>query len=351
LPELLVYGAYGYTGRLVVARLVDLGHRPIVAGRDESQTREIARDFGLEHRIFGLEIPSPLDACLEGVSAVIHCAGPFVRTAHPMVDACLRTRTHYLDITGEVAVFESLSARSDEAKQRGVMLLPGVGFDVVPSDCLAVHVARRITSPTVLRLAILGIGSRLSHGTALTMVENLHRGGLIRNGGRLETIGAGTLTRRFDFGRGPRLSMAVPWGDLSTAWRSTGIARIETYFASRRTTVWGARAMGAMPWLIRSGPIQGVLKRRIDARPAGPGEAERERGRSIILAEVENASGQRAASRLETMEGYKLTAHAASHIGTLVASGRFLPGFQTPAMVFGPDLVLEFERTHRVDLD
>ncbi len=351
MTSLLVYGAYGYSGSLVVERLVELGHRPIVAGRDETRTRQVARDFGLEHRVFGLDIPSTLDACLEGVTAVIHCAGPFARTSRPMVDACLRTGTHYLDITGEVAVFEALAARSDEARQRGVMLMPGVGFDVVPSDCLAVHVARRVKSPTVLRLAILGIGSRLSHGTALTMAENLHRGSLIRRGGRLEPITAGTLTRRFDFGRGPRLSMAVAWGDLSTAWRSTGIPNIETYFASRKAVVWGARAMGAVPWLVRSGPIQGFLKRRIDARPAGPSETERERGRSIILAEVENAAGQRASSRLETLEGYKMTAHAAARIGGLVTSGRFEAGYQTPAMVYGPDLILEFERTHRIDLD
>ncbi len=350
MTALLVYGAYGYSGRLVVERLVELGHRPLVAGRDETRTRQVARDLGLEHRVFGLDIPSTLDACLEGVTAVVHCAGPFVRTARPMVDACLRTGTHYLDITGEVSVFEELSARSDEAKQRGVMLMPGVGFDVVPSDCLAVHVARLVKAPTILRLAILGLGSRLSHGTALTMAENLHRGGLIRNEGRLEPIAPGSLTRRFDFGRGPRLSMAVPWGDLSTAWRSTGIARIETYFASRKTIVWGARAMGVMPWLMRSGPVQGLLKRRIDARPAGPSEAERERGRSIILAEVENAAGERASSRLETLEGYKLTAHAAANIGLRVASGRHEAGFKTPAMVFGPDLILDFDRTHRVDL-
>lgn len=347
---ILVYGAYGYTGRLVAERAAELGLPVVLAGRDEARLRAVADPLGLEHRTFSLEVPSTIDACLEGAAVVLHCAGPFSRTSRPMVDACLRTGTHYLDVTGEVSVFEALAARADEAKAAHVMLMPGVGFDVVPSDCLAVHVARRLDDPTVLRIAILGLGGGLSHGTATTMVENLHRGGLIRDNGLLQPIRNGSITRRIDFGRGPRLAMAVAWGDLSTAWRSTRIPRIETYFAVSRSALWGARAVGTVPWLVKSGPVQRLLKQRIDARSPGPTAEERARGRTVLWAEVENGRGERAVSRLETPEGYTLTAAAALHIARRVETGVYENGFQTPAMVYGPDLVLELPGVRRHDV-
>ena len=347
--RLLLYGANGYTGNLIAELARGAGLVPVLAGRNGERIAALAQRLGFEHRVFGLDIPSTIDACLEGVEVVLHCAGPFARTAQPMVDACLRTRTHYLDVTGEVTVFEALAARSEEARAAGVMLLPGVGFDVVPSDCLALHTARRIERPTTLRIAIRGIGA-MSHGTATTMVENLHKGSWVRRDGRLERIHAGSLTRRFDFGRGPRLAMAVPWGDLATAYRSTGIANIETYFATSRGMVWGARTFGRLPWLIGSGPVQRLLQRRIDARPAGPTAAERERGRSSFVVEVENAAGERAVSRLHTLEGYTLTALTALDIARRALGGDAPVGFQTPAMAYGPDLIMGIAGTQREDV-
>lgn len=347
--KLLLYGANGYTGTLVAELARGAGLAPVLAGRSAERVAALAQRLGFEHRVFGLEVPARVDAGLADIDVVLHCAGPFAHTAQPMVDACLRTRTHYLDVTGEVAVFEALAARSEEARRAGVMLLPGVGFDVVPSDCLAVHTARRVERPTSLRLGILGIGT-LSHGTATTMLENLHKGSLVRHAGRLEPIAAGSLTRRFDFGRGPRLTMAVPWGDLATAYRSTGIADIETYFPTTRAMLWGARALGRMPWLVGSGPVRRLLQRRIDARPAGPTEAERARGRSIFVAEVEGAGGQRAVSRLHTLEGYTLTALTALEIARRALAGEAPIGFQTPAMAYGPDLIMAIAGTQREDL-
>lgn len=348
--KLLVYGANGYTGTLVLEVAQRLGLAPVIAGRSAGPIQELAARFGFEHRVFGLDVSSTIDACLEDVTVVLHCAGPFSRTARPMVDACLRTQTHYLDVTGEIEVFEQLAQRDEEARLAGVMLMPGVGFDVVPSDCLAVHAARRVQNPTVLRLGILGLGASMSHGTATTMVENLHKGAWVRRGGRLTKIRPGSLVRNFDFGRGPRKAMAVPWGDLATAWRSTRIETIETYFAANNAMVWGSRAIGLVPWLVGSGPVQGLIKRRLDARPAGPTAEQRAAGRSIFIAEVENAAGQKAISRLETPNGYTLTADAAVAIAQRVLAGQLTTGYQTPAMAYGPDLVLTLPGTERTDL-
>jgi len=348
--KLLVYGANGYTGTLIAELARSYGLSPVLAGRNAEAVSALAARLGFEHRVFGLDVPSTLDACLEGIAVVLHCAGPFSRTSQPMVDACLRMHAHYLDVTGEFSVFEAIAARTAEAREANVMLLPGVGFDVVPSDCLAVHTVRRVAQPTLLRIAILGLGASMSHGTATTMVEGLSSGSWVRRAGKLVKIAPGSLTRKFDFGRGPRITMAVPWGDLATAYHSTGVANIETYFSVNRGMLWGARTMGRLPWLLGSGPVQRLMKRRIDARPAGPTAAERDKGRSHFVVEVENASGHRAVSRLETGNGYSLTAMAALDIARRALAGNAPVGFQTPATAYGADLILEIPDTRREDL-
>lgn len=347
--SILVYGANGYTGQLVAREAKARGLEVILAGRNGTEVQAIADELGFEARIFGLDVPSTIDACLEGVSVVAHCAGPFARTATPMIDACMRTRVHYLDITGELEVFEAARARDEEARTAGITLLPGGGFDVVPSDCLAMHVARRIAHPTSLCLGILGIGTT-SHGTATTMAENLPRGGAVRKDGKLVRIPAGARTRQIDFGRGPRLTMAIPWGDLATAWHSTGIPNIEVYFAVTRGLHVGARVVGLVPWLFANPPVQKLIQRAIDRRPAGPDAAARAAGFSVLWAEVQNATGERAVSRLETPEGYTLTAHALVTLATRVARGEAPIGYHTPGTAFGADFVLALPGTHRVDL-
>ncbi|MCC6623592.1 MAG: saccharopine dehydrogenase NADP-binding domain-containing protein [Deltaproteobacteria bacterium] len=339
--RILLYGANGYTGHLIarLAREAGPADDLVLAGRNAAKVEQLGRELGYETRVFGLDVPSTIDACLAGIGVVLHCAGPFSRTSRPMVDACLRMGVHYLDITGELAVFEALLARDAEARQAGVMLMPGAGFDVVPSDCLALHVARRLAHPTSLRIGLLGVGSRLSHGTATTAVENLHKGTCVRRAGALVRVPTGTA-RKIDFGRGPRLAMAVPLGDLVTAWRSTGIADIETCLGASRGIVIGARVMGFMPWLVGSGPVQKLMKRKIDAAPAGPSDAERAAGRSIVWAEVRDAAGQRAAARLETPDGYTVTAHASLAIARRALAGQATPGYRAPAQELGPDFVL-----------
>src|SRR5437870_5810350 len=179
MTDFLIYGANGYTGSLIARAAVARGHRPALAGRNAEALAALARELGLERRTFPLDKPAAVEEGIEGVRVVLHCAGPFARTFQPMADACLRRRAHYLDITGEVAVFEALASRTAEARAAGVMLLPGAGFDVVPTDCLAAHLKRRLPSATDLALGFSSLG-RISRGTATTIVENIHRGGLVR---------------------------------------------------------------------------------------------------------------------------------------------------------------------------
>jgi short subunit dehydrogenase-like uncharacterized protein len=259
-----------------------------------------------------------------------------------MADACLRTGAHYLDITGEVGVFEALAARDAEAKAAQVMLLPGVGFDVVPSDCLAAHLKRRLPSANRLSLGFQTFG-QVSRGTATTMAENIAVGGMVRQDGVLRAVPAAWKTRVIDFGAGPTKAMTIPWGDVSTAFHSTGIPNIEVYTAAPLGLRLAARASRRLGWFLGSRFVQRFLKRRIQARQAGPSGEARAQGKSFLWGEVENASGQKVVSRLRGPEGYTMTARAAVAVVERALAGETAAGFQTPSKLYGPDFVLGLE--------
>src|SRR5215212_4808316 len=225
---ILIYGANGYTGELITRFAVERGLKPTIAGRNENAIREIAEKHRLEYRIFSLAEKEKLDAVLSEVKMVLHCAGPFSITSRPMVEACIRNKKHYTDITGEISVFESCVALDKKARNTGIMLMPGVGFDVVPSDCLARHLKDRLPTATHLTLAFYGMG-RISHGTQATMTMNVGRGGAIRKDGKITPVAAAWKSREIDFGETKKIGVTIPWGDVSTAYYSTGIPNIEVY--------------------------------------------------------------------------------------------------------------------------
>ncbi|HEX2203976.1 MAG TPA: saccharopine dehydrogenase NADP-binding domain-containing protein [Longimicrobium sp.] len=349
--DFLLYGSYGYTGRLIARRALELGLRPLLAGRSREPGEAQAAELGLEFRAVALDDRAALDAVLADVPVVLHAAGPFSRTAAPMAEACLRTGTHYLDITGELGVFEALAARGAKAREAGVMLLPGAGFDVVPSDCLAAHLKRRLPGAVRLALAFTMVGGGVSRGTATTMVENAGRGGAVRRGGRIVPVPAAWKTRTVDLGRGPMEVTTIPWGDVSTAFHSTGIPEVEVYTRiprSQRRALVASRYLG---WLLGSGPVQRLLKRRIQGGPPGPSDAARARSVSLLWGEAEDAEGRRAVSRMRAPEGYTLTAATSVEIVRKVLAGQAPPGFQTPSLAYGPDWVLELEGVSREDVE
>jgi len=344
----LLYGATGYSGGLILERCLARGLNPVLGGRSEA-VRALAESHGLEARVMALEDATALWRGLEGIGAVLHCAGPFSRTSKPMADACIAVAAHYLDITGEIGVFEALAARSNEAQAARVMLLPGAGFDVVPSDCLAAHLKRRLPDATRLVLAFEST-SGLSRGTATTMVENVGRGGLIRRAGKLVRVPAAWRTRQVDFGAGPVIVTSIPWGDVATAWYSTGIPDIQVYtrlsVAQRRLLI-ATRYLG---WLLASGPVQRWLKARVRSGAPGPSEQARARGASRIYGQAGNIAGQLVQARLTGPEGYTFTARTAVAALERVLAGDVKPGFQTPSLAFGPEFVLGIEGVRREDL-
>ncbi|MGD8251805.1 MAG: saccharopine dehydrogenase NADP-binding domain-containing protein [Desulfobacterales bacterium] len=346
---LLIYGANGYTGRLVSARAVDAGLRPVLAGRSRGSVAGLAGALGLAHRIADLGDADRLDAILGDVSVVLHCAGPFIHTALPMANACLRTGTHYLDITGEIPVFEALGRLDAQAKRKKIVMLPGVGFDVVPSDCLAAHLVHRLPGATRLMLAFTGLSGGFSRGTSKTMVEYLGQDVLVRENHRLKPIRPGERVRRIHFGEVRRLSTAISWGDVATAYVSTGIPNIEVHMGVPDWVPAALRLSRLASPIFRSRWMKRMILHWIEKRVFGPTDQERSRSRSLLWGRAEGPGGAAVESRMSTPNGYSLTAATAVEIARAAADGRIPPGFQTPSLALGKDFILTIEGCDRCD--
>jgi short subunit dehydrogenase-like uncharacterized protein len=347
--QFLIYGATGYTGKLTARTAKDKGLKPILAGRNEMKLKAVAEPLGFQHRVFDLSDRVKLEAALREVDAVLHIAGPFSTTSKPMADACVRTRTHYLDITGEIDVFEALAERDMEARKAGIMLLPGAGFDVVPSDCLALHLKQRMPDATDLKIYIGGLNA-LSHGTAKSMVESVPLGARVRRDGHIITIARpGEAT--CDFGEGPTPTIVIPWGDVSTAYYSTKIPNIEVRMAATPPLRVASRLPDIVRKIVGTTIVQSALKARVDRMPEGPSEEVLRAGHRILVGVVANSKGQAARTRLTTSQGYLLTAQTGVEIARRVVSGEAVPGFQTPSLVFGADFILQFDGARREDLN
>jgi short subunit dehydrogenase-like uncharacterized protein len=344
--RLLIYGATGYTGRLLARAARDGDLAPVLCGRNEAALAELAASLGLDFRVAALgEVPG----ALRGVSVVLSAAGPFCSTSGALIEACLEAGAHYLDISGEIDSLEASREYHGRALAQGLMIMPGVGFDVVPSDCLAIHVASQVPEAAELAIGIAGLGL-WSRGSAKTMFGLLSRVCRVRRAGLIETITPGSLKRDFDYGAGPSPSVAVGWGDVSSAYYSTGVPNVAVYFEQ-------TPALSAALLLARTGGpiwdsafVQSWLSLHSGFLPEGPTRAEREASQSVFVAEARGRDGRTARARLHTLEAYSLTPITARAICERVLAGDFEPGFQTPARVYGPDLIVGLPGVVREEL-
>jgi short subunit dehydrogenase-like uncharacterized protein len=337
--EWMIYGANGYTGRLILAEAVQRGHRPIVAGRNREQVSELARRYGLPARAFDLAEPRTVASALNGARIVLHCAGPFSATCAPMLEACLGNGAHYLDITGEIDVFQHCHAQHARARAAGSVVLPGAGFDVVPTDCLAARLKRELPDATELVLAFEA-GGGLSPGTAKTSVEGLARGGRVRRDGALVAVPLAFKTRTFQRGAQARSAVTIPWGDVYTAYVSTGIPNVEVYTAVPPATIANLKRMRWLQPLLGLGPVQRFMKRRVDAAVRGPSQERRTGSDSHVWGEVRNAAGREVRLELDAPNGYDLTVTAALGIVEHVLRTAPAGGYYTPSQLMGADYVL-----------
>jgi short subunit dehydrogenase-like uncharacterized protein len=347
-PVIILYGSYGYTGRLIAEKCRAKNLKVILSGRDRHALEIQSRETGYPFEVVNLDDSKALLRLLLNGRLVIHCAGPFQHTAIPMAKMCIQTRTHYTDITGEHQVFEALTAYDVEAKNAGVMILPGTGFDVVPSDCLALYLKNKLPSASHLVLAFKNSQGGMSRGTTRTMIEGLGQGSVVRKNGVLVRTPLGKEVREIDFGPVRARCLNIPWGDISTAWHSTGIPNIEVYMAASDRTISSARMSRYLNWLLRREWVKTFLKKKADQRGAGPSSDKRQSSKSILWGSVSDDAGNSATATVETMNGYTLTANASVLIAEKILNNNFTKGYQTPATAYGPDLILELEDTVRM---
>lgn len=342
MSTILIYGANGYSGELIARKAVALGLKPVIAGRNKEAIEKLAKELQVPSQVFALDDVDFVATNLLDVDLVIHCAGPFSATSKPMLEACIMAKTHYTDITGESDVFayaHSLDARLTEA---GIVAIPGVGFDVIPTDCVAAKLKELMPDAKYLTL---GFDSRsgFSKGTAKTSVEGLGAGGKVRENGQIKKVPHAYKTRKIDFGDGEKLATTIPWGDVVTAYYSTQIPNIEVYIPASPKMIGQMKKLNWIRPLAGLKLVQNFLKSRIDKSIEPPNAEKREKLTTCVWGEVKNAAGEVKTVRLKTANGYKVTQIGAVKVAQEILASDSVSGYMTPSMLAGSGLVLEIE--------
>lgn len=338
MQQWMIYGANGYTGRLLAKAAVKRGLKPVLAGRDKHAIKALADELQLPFRCFDLRQPDEVRNGLKDIRVTLHCAGPFSATSQPMIDACLASGCHYLDITGEIDVFVAAQSRQAEAEQAGIVICPGVGFDVIPTDCIAAQLKLALHDADRLALGFDTVSS-LSPGTARTSVEGLKYGGRIRKDDRIQTVPLAYQSREIDFGNGTKHAVTIPWGDIATAWFTTGIDDIEVFIPMAPSAAARLRGLDRFRPLLGLPPVQALLKYLVARRIHGPDHHQREAARCYVWGEAQNRAGKKVVARIETANAYDVTVEGALHAVTFLLENQAAPGYYTPSRLLGPDCI------------
>lgn len=358
--SILVYGSYGFVGELVAREALERDLEVVLAGRDPEKLREQVDELERPGRRFALDEQGVVTEALEGadVDCLLNCAGPFSNTADSLVEACIRTGTDYVDITGEIPVIESIADRDDDAADAGVTLLPGAGFSVVPMDCLAAHLVDRLPEAETLAMGVDSLRPP-SIGTVRTVLEGVEDGGAVYRDGELEEVPAAWRTRRIDFGRGERPGVTMPMGDVATAHYTTGVPNVTVYALMPQPARLALKSHRYLAPVLAAPPVREGLKRIAGLVREGPASWSRKRGSAYIWGEARaedadetpadeidadaDATAERVVSRLRTPDPYVVTVDAAVATTERVLEGEADDGYQTPAGAFGAEFVLDLE--------
>lgn len=336
----IIYGANGYTGELIAREAVRQGLKPTLAGRNKAKVEALAQELGLTYQAFGLDNVEAVSEHLKGFKLVMHCAGPFSATSKPMMEACIKAGAHYLDITGEISVFELAQSLNNQAEKADIVLCPGVGFDVIPTDCVAAALKEALPDATHLAL---GFDSRtgFSPGTAKTSIEGMGEGGKIRKNGKITTVPLAHYVRTIDFGDGKKSAMSVPWGDVSTAFYTTGIPNIEVFVPAFPKMIMGAKMMNYLRPVLKLKAVQKLIKSRIEKTVVGPNEELRAKVPTYVWGEARNARGEIKTARIQTENAYSLTVNGSLAVVSYLLKNTVKGGTYTPAKLMGYKLVTE----------
>ncbi|TGJ99707.1 saccharopine dehydrogenase [Leptospira semungkisensis] len=336
----MIYGANGYTGELIARRAVSRGQKPVLAGRSEDKIAELAKELRLEYKVFDLKEPEEIAKNIRSFKLVLHCAGPFVLTSLPMAQACIAEKVHYLDITGEIPVYESLQKLEKQAEKAGVLLLPGVGFDIVPTDCLASSLKKSLPKAKELELAFVGL-SEVSPGTMKSALAQLPYGSRARRNGEMVVLPHLSTSREVKAGGRSYKVFGIPWGDVFTAYISTGIPNIDVYTDIPAGQVRAMRYMKPALSLLKVPFVLKAVQALVGKTIKGPGESTRTKTKTTVWGEVRTEDGKKFNRILECKEGYEFTIESSLAAVSKVLAGKGGKGFKTPSLAFGADFVLE----------
>ncbi len=346
----MIYGANGYTGHLIAAQAVAQGMTPILAGRDPAAIHALGTLHGLECRVFDPQQHAQAAHALLDVAVVANCAGPFSATSAAMISACLSSKSHYLDITGEISVFEAAYARDQQAREAGVVLCPGVGFDVIPTDCIAACLHQAMPDATQLALGF-ETSSGLSPGTAKTTIEGLSLGGKIRRAGVITDVPLGYKRRQIDFGRGTKAAVTIPWGDVATAYYSTAINNIEVYLPAPSAVAIAMSLLNPVRRLFGLSAVQNGLKGLVEKFIKGPSEEQRMRQRTWLWGEVRNDAGEIKSASLQTANGYDVTVHGVLHSVRHLLDYQGDGGYFTPTKLLGARVIEQLPGSGKITIN
>jgi short subunit dehydrogenase-like uncharacterized protein len=337
--RLMIYGANGYSAQLIIEELISRNIKPILSGRNEITLKQLAQKYDCEFLAFDLPDDEKVDESLKDVHTVLNCAGPFKYTAKDLMEACLRTKTNYLDITGEMPVMHLAFSLDKIAKKKGIVILPSVGFDIIPTDCLAKRLSEQMPDATHLKLGFLNKRGNISRGTWLTTLEFLGGTGKIRRHGKLidSKIGEFTINvtaKDFSFS-----GISIPWGDVYSSYYSTGIENVEVYLALPQNIVKSRSLLLLILKLLKVRAIKNIVANYIKKNLTGPTKTERNSTETYVWGRVENAKGEMLEEVYQFMEGYNLTAKGAAECAERVLKNSLKPGTYTPSLAFGSDFM------------
>jgi short subunit dehydrogenase-like uncharacterized protein len=344
--EILLYGSYGYTGTLIVDLLKKENIKVTLSGRNEEKLKKQAESVDMNFIPLSLNEKGNLESVLKKFDVIVNCAGPFIHTVDIVIEACLKTKTHYIDITGEIEVFEKLRWRDAQAKENEIFMLPGAGFDVVPTDCLATFLLNQLPDASFLEMGFMS-NSGLSRGTALTMSESIHKGGAIRKEGKIKSVPIAYSSRTIEKEGKSFSFMSIPWGDVSTAYHSTGIPNVILYAGAHPKTIAKMKRFNSFKSIFGWTWVKKIVNYYINKNIKGPSEELRNKSRVWVWGEVRNDTGKTVFAELDTPEGYQLTASSVVTIIKKLEMKPLDPGFYTPSRAFGADYILEFTDSKR----
>ncbi|HEX8121340.1 MAG TPA: saccharopine dehydrogenase NADP-binding domain-containing protein [Solirubrobacteraceae bacterium] len=359
MARIAVYGATGYTGRLVAEQLRDRGFDAVLCGRNGGKLRRLASDIGVDWpvRAAAVDDAPALRKALSGADAVISCAGPFTFYGAPVIEAALDVGAHYVDTTGEQPYMRRVYEHLHEpARQAGCAVIPAVGFDYLPGDLIAALAARGHEPLDELTIAYAVAGFGMSRGTLRSGLEMLGTDDIEYRDGDWRPAGGQPLRETFAFPDpiGEQPVVRYPGGEVLTVPRHVDTRAVRYRWASSTFAPHPAlRSVVPLTFpllkVLLSTPLRDVAESQIDKLPEGPPEDERRASRWTIVADADGADGSSARAVVSGSDLYGLTAVIAVHAAELLtAEGFDGAGALAPAQAFDPEEFLRFLEPHGV---